>query len=104
MGIPQITANSLYEYGNLYLDLQQFISAEKSFHEMLSIAPEGSQDLLALAQYGLAQAFAAQGKKDEARKLGEESVAILVCNRTWKYNGSKRLVTLTCIIRHVRLK
>ena len=77
LGIPQITAGSLYEYGNLYLDLEQFDTAEKSFYEMLSITPEGGQDLIALAQYGLAQALAAQGKNEEARRLGEESVAIL---------------------------
>ncbi|GAC1580663.1 MAG: hypothetical protein NVS4B1_14510 [Ktedonobacteraceae bacterium] len=77
LGIPQITANSLYEYGNLYLDLQHFDMAEKSFYEMLSIAPEGSQDLIALAQYGLAQALVAQGRNDDARRLGEESVATL---------------------------
>ncbi len=77
LGIAQITADSLYEYGNLLLDLQLFDSAEESFDEMLSIAPDGSQNLIALAQYGLAQALAAQGKNDEARRLGEESVSML---------------------------
>jgi tetratricopeptide (TPR) repeat protein len=77
VGIPQIIANSLYEYGNLYLELQQFDSAKRCFEDMLTIIPEGSQDLLALAQYGLAQVMAAQGKQVEARKLGEESIALL---------------------------
>ena len=78
LGIAQITADGLYEYGNLYLDLQLFDNAEKSFNEMLLIAPEGSQNLIALAKYGLAQTLAAQGKNGEARRLGEESVAMLV--------------------------
>ncbi len=77
ISIPQITANNLYEYGNLYLDLQQFERAEEIYNDMLSITPEKSQDLIALARYGLAQALVAQGEDNDARKLGEESAAIL---------------------------
>ena len=76
IGIPQITSNALYEFGNLYLDKQQTDAAAASFSEMLLTAPEGSQDLIALAQYGLARA-AAQNDIQEARKLGERSVATL---------------------------
>jgi tetratricopeptide (TPR) repeat protein len=77
IGIPQIAANGLYEYGNLYLDQQRPDVAEVTFREMLAIAPQGSQDLIALAQYGLARALAAQGDIYEARRLGEASVITL---------------------------
>jgi tetratricopeptide (TPR) repeat protein/transcriptional regulator with XRE-family HTH domain len=77
IGIPQITANTLYEYGCLYLDKELPDAAELAFHEMLTIIPEGSQDLMALAEYGLARTFAAQGNELDARKLGEASVSAL---------------------------
>jgi len=77
IGIPQITANGLYEYGNLYLDQQHIEAAEAAFSEMLTIVPEGGQDLIALAYYGLARSAAAQGNTYEARKLGDGSVAVL---------------------------
>jgi tetratricopeptide (TPR) repeat protein/transcriptional regulator with XRE-family HTH domain len=77
VGIPQIRANGLYEYGNLYLDQQQPHVAEAAFREMLAISPEGSLDLVALAQYGLARTIAAQGNRNEARQLGETSAATL---------------------------
>ncbi len=77
IGIPQITANTLYEYGCLYLDKEQPDAAELAFREMLTIIPEGSQDLMALAEYGLARTFAVQGNDLEARKLGEASVSAL---------------------------
>ena len=77
LGIPQITANTLYEYGNLYLDKRQPDTAELAFREMLTIIPERGQDLIALAHYGLARAVATQGNIQEARRLGEASVAAL---------------------------
>jgi hypothetical protein len=67
----------LYEYGNLYLDKRQPDAAELAFREMLTIIPEGGQDLIALAHYGLARAVAAQGNIQEARRLGEASAAAL---------------------------
>jgi tetratricopeptide (TPR) repeat protein len=77
IGIPQITANTLYEYGCLHLDRQQPDAAELVFREMLTTIPEGSQDLMALAEYGLARALSAQGKDLEARRLGEASIIAL---------------------------
>lgn len=77
IGIPQITANALYELGNLYLNQQQIEVAEAKFTEMLTSIPEGNLDLLALAQYGLAQSTAAKGNVQAARKLGEMSVTSL---------------------------
>ncbi|GAC1622051.1 MAG: hypothetical protein NVS4B11_15640 [Ktedonobacteraceae bacterium] len=77
IGTPQMTANALYEYGNLYLDQKKTEDAEKTFHEMLNVIPEGGQDLLALARYGLARTFAKKGDVHEARWLGEASVITL---------------------------
>jgi len=77
IGIPQITANALYEIGNLHLDQQRIKAAERSFREMLATVPEGNQDLVALAQFGLARTKAAQGKVQDALKLGEASRASL---------------------------
>jgi tetratricopeptide (TPR) repeat protein len=77
IGIPQITANGLYEYGNLYLDQQQLDGAEVTFSEMLTITPKGSQDLMALAQYGLARIAAARGDIYGARRCGEASITVL---------------------------
>ncbi|MBV9690455.1 MAG: tetratricopeptide repeat protein [Ktedonobacteraceae bacterium] len=77
IGRPQITSNVLNEYGNLYLCQQKMEAAETSFHEMVNAIPEGSRELMALAQYGLARVAAAQGKFQDARKLGEKSVTTL---------------------------
>ncbi len=77
IGRLQIICNALYEYGNLYLNQQQLETAEAIFREMLNILPEGGQDLLALAQYGLARAIAAHGNINEARELGVASVTAL---------------------------
>ncbi len=84
IGRPQIIANALYEYGVLLLDQQQVDLAEKLFQEMLIEVPEDSQELLALANYGLGRVAAAKGNILEARRLGEVSTATLEAmgNRT----------------------
>ena len=74
---PQMTANALYEYGNLYLDKSQIEAAESTFLEMLTSIPEGGQDLFALAQYGLARAVARKGNIQDAKLFGEASITIL---------------------------
>jgi tetratricopeptide (TPR) repeat protein/transcriptional regulator with XRE-family HTH domain len=74
---PLITAHALNECGNLYLDQGQPERAGDCFREMLATIPEGDQDLLALARYGLARAAAAQGDLVEARRLGEASASAL---------------------------
>jgi len=70
-------ANILYECGNLYLDQQQITTAKTYLHEMLTCTPAGSQDLKALAHYGLARAAAADGDYLEASKQGNISATIL---------------------------
>src|SRR5207244_3588126 len=75
--IPQITANALYEKGNLYLDRQQLEAAESAFREMLAITPENGQDLITLARYRIARTIAAKGDACEAQRLGEASVVTL---------------------------
>lgn len=77
IGISQITANVLYEYGNLCLDQQQVEEAEATFCEMLEIVSNHGQDLIALAKFGLARTAAMKGNLEDARKLGEESAATL---------------------------
>ncbi len=77
IGRPQIMANVLYERGNLYLSRQELEAAESTFGKMLTVIPEGAQDLIALAQYGLSRVAAAQGNIANARKTGEISVATL---------------------------
>jgi tetratricopeptide (TPR) repeat protein/transcriptional regulator with XRE-family HTH domain len=77
IGIPQMTANILFECGNLYLDKRNPEAAELSFREMLTIISEGDQDLIALAQYGLARSASSYGNIQEARRLGEASLTTL---------------------------
>jgi tetratricopeptide (TPR) repeat protein/DNA-binding XRE family transcriptional regulator len=77
IGIPQITCYILNECGNLYLDQQLPEQAEKNFQEMLANAPQGGQDLIALAQYGLARVASINGDLPAARQLGAISAAAL---------------------------
>jgi len=77
VGIPHITSLILNECGNLYLDQKQVRNAKDMFQEMLMVIPDGSQDLLALAQYGLARVAVEQGNINEALNLGHVSSATL---------------------------
>ncbi len=77
IGIPQITAHGLYEYGNLCLDQGQTDQAEVIFREMLNVTPDESQDLLALAHYGLARVASSKGNLGEAKQLASVSAAKL---------------------------
>jgi tetratricopeptide (TPR) repeat protein/transcriptional regulator with XRE-family HTH domain len=77
IGIPQIICFILNEYGNLHLDQHLPDLAEKDFKETLTNAPEGGQDFIALAQYGLARVANINGKLEEARELGEKSAIAL---------------------------
>jgi tetratricopeptide (TPR) repeat protein len=77
LGRTDMISHALYEYGNLCLNQRQIENAEASFREMLTTVSEGDDDLLALANYGLARTAAAKGNLLEARKLGEMSVTTL---------------------------
>ena len=77
IGRPSITTKALNEYGNLYLKQKKLDAAQSTFQKVLTIVPEGEQDLIALGQYGLARVAEAQGNSEEARKLGEASVLTL---------------------------
>lgn len=77
LGRPDMISHALYEDGNLSLNRQQVEKAEASFHEMLTTVSEGDDDLLALANYGLARTAAAKSNFLEARKFGEMSVMTL---------------------------
>lgn len=74
--IPQITSYCLYEYGNLHLDQRHVELAQTSFQEIISILPDHDY-LIALAHYGLARVAHLNGSFQEARRLGEMSVAAL---------------------------
>ena len=77
LGIPQIICNGLYEYGNLYLEQQRIQAARACFLEMSNTVPDGSQDLIALAQYGLARVAAAQRDFQRAQNTGGASAKAL---------------------------
>jgi ATP/maltotriose-dependent transcriptional regulator MalT len=77
IGWPRLICAALYEYGFLSLNRQQIEAAEASFREMLTVLPEGDQDLIVLARYGLARVVAARGTIEEARQLGEASLKAL---------------------------
>lgn len=77
LNIPQMTCHVLYEFGNLRLDQQQIDQAKEHFQKMSEMAPDGGQDLIALAQYGLARVAGMQGDITEAKHLGILSVAQL---------------------------
>ncbi len=77
IGRTQIISEALYQYGDLYLDLQKITEAEKCFSEMLTIAPEGSLDQIALAQYGLARIAGNKGNKEKGRQIGLISITTL---------------------------
>jgi tetratricopeptide (TPR) repeat protein len=75
--LPQLIATLLWEQSCLFLDTHQIEKADAALQEVLAISPEGSQDLVALAQYGLAQVAAGQGDVPLARELGETSLTAL---------------------------
>ena len=77
IGIPQIICHILNELGDLHLDQQNTDQAEQDFRKMVATAPEGGQDLLACARYGLARTLVAQGHVSEAIQLGAASVTVL---------------------------
>ncbi|RAQ97130.1 hypothetical protein A4R35_16445 [Thermogemmatispora tikiterensis] len=77
LGISYLLYEGLYEYGNLCLFLRRFDDARNAFVEIISIAPRGGIDAIALAKYGLARVEASEGHLEIARQLANESVAIL---------------------------
>ncbi|GCE25581.1 hypothetical protein KDA_10650 [Dictyobacter alpinus] len=77
LGRPLIIARTMNEYGKLHLQQLEIESAEKDFREVLNNAPKASQDLIAMANYGLAQVAALNKDVDRAIILGKESLAML---------------------------
>ena len=78
---PFLTSLALYECGNLYLCEQKIENAATMFQDMLNSVPKSSQELKALAQYGLARIEAAKGDLIGAQKLGQASVTTLEMNK-----------------------
>jgi tetratricopeptide (TPR) repeat protein/transcriptional regulator with XRE-family HTH domain len=70
---PQLIARAFYEQVNLHLKQQEIEEAEGTLTELLAVIPQDDLELQALAQYGQARLFAAQGNIQQARQLGEAS-------------------------------
>jgi tetratricopeptide (TPR) repeat protein/transcriptional regulator with XRE-family HTH domain len=77
VGRLEFVCASLYDYGHIYLAEEQVETAKATFEELLATAPEDFQDLIALAQYGLARVAIEQGNIQEALRLGEMSLTAL---------------------------
>jgi len=77
LGRPELTCHALYGYGILCLNEHKIAEAEAAFDEMLATISEGDQDLMALAQYGLARTAQRQGNVYETQRLGKASVMAL---------------------------
>ena len=60
----------------LGLSVEEAETARAVFEEMLPIIPPEAQELIALAQYGLARVDAAQGNIHEAYQRGETSLGL----------------------------
>ncbi|BCL83064.1 HTH_XRE and NB-ARC domain-containing protein [Ktedonobacteria bacterium brp13] len=74
---PHLTANVLNEYGKLDLHQRRIDQAEINFKEAISIAPEGCQDLVALANFGLAKVMLQRGEIQKATITAQESLSTL---------------------------
>ncbi len=72
-----LICNTLYRLGELHLKQGQAETARAAFQELLDLTPSVGQDMQAKAWYGLARSMAALGNPDEARRLGETSLAQL---------------------------
>ena len=66
----------LQYWGEFYLKRQQWSEAAAAFGEVKDIASGGNEEYLAIACFGLARVAAAQGKSEEARTLGQESLRL----------------------------
>lgn len=84
LGRPEMISTALYDYGDIYLHQGQLAEAETTFLEVLATISKEDQDLFALANYGLARTAHLHGNIAEARKLGEQSAAILEAMRHHK--------------------
>jgi tetratricopeptide (TPR) repeat protein len=76
LGQVQLLCSMLYAWGELALKRQQIDTASAAFEEMLTMIPQGAQDLMAQAEYGLARVCAAKGNIDKAHQRGETSLGL----------------------------
>jgi tetratricopeptide (TPR) repeat protein len=77
IGKPDYVSAASYEIGRVYLAQMRTEQAQEMFRKALAVSPQESRDTQAMAQYGLALVAATQGNKEEARRLGEMSLATL---------------------------
>jgi tetratricopeptide (TPR) repeat protein len=74
LGHAQLLCSMLYAWGELALKRQQIDMASATFEEMQTLIPQGAQELIAKAEYGLARVCATKGNIDEAHQRGETSL------------------------------
>lgn len=74
INIVYLICRALTLSGEVALQQQQFEAARTFFEEVQAVVPQGSLDLLAASQFGLARLAAAQGNDGEARLLAERSL------------------------------
>jgi tetratricopeptide (TPR) repeat protein/transcriptional regulator with XRE-family HTH domain len=76
LGHAQLLCSMLYAWGELALKRQQIDTASGAFEEMQTLIPQGAQELMARAEYGLARVCAAKGNFEGARQRGETSLGL----------------------------
>ena len=67
---------TVYLWGELNLQQQQFAPATTAFDEVIALASGRLQEYVALSSYGLARIAAAQNDNEKARRLGQEGLHI----------------------------
>ncbi len=75
LGAVKSLGYALMEWGNLYLRNQNTEAAATAFQEVLTVSQ--NLEIIAIAQYGLAQVAAQHGEMAEAIRLGQEALAKL---------------------------
>ncbi len=75
LGVVKSLSYALMEWGNLYLRQQNTEAAATAFQEVLTVSQ--TPEIIAMAQYGLAQVAAQHGDVTEAMRLGQEGLAKL---------------------------
>ncbi|HJT55059.1 MAG TPA: tetratricopeptide repeat protein [Ktedonobacteraceae bacterium] len=76
LGHAQLLCSMLRAWGELALKRQQIEIAAATFEEMQAVIPQGAQEHMAQAEYGLARVYAAKGDIDQARQRGETSLGL----------------------------
>jgi tetratricopeptide (TPR) repeat protein/transcriptional regulator with XRE-family HTH domain len=76
LGDSWLLSAVLNECGELYLKQNRLEEAHAAFQEAATSSVKGNQETVASALYGLARVAGARGDLDEARRTGQESLAM----------------------------